>query len=416
MLGWACRVAVLALIGVGTAGCSDGSNQVALRVDAPAALADRAVHVQISGLDPGEEVTVTSQSVDRRGATWRGQAKFAADAHGRVALDKAAPASGTYRHADGMGLFWSMTPKTGDPEQMSFVPAASKRHAYQVALTATARGHQPASRTVTREWFGNGVTSRPLTVAANKVAGDLYLPAPGTPKHPAVVVFGGSEGGNAMGATAALLASHGYPALALGYFNLPGLPHALEKVPLEYFATAARLLAAQPEVDPHHVLVMGYSRGSEAALLLANNYPDLIHGAVVYSPSAQVNSGFPDYATSAWTKDGKPIAEGPIPLNHVSGPVMAVAGADDQLWSSPRYARLIIQKLDAVGDEQPHQALIYPSAGHGVGTFPYLPAGVRSLDPGTGREKDLGGTRAGNAAARSGGWPKILALLASLHA
>ncbi|MFF0067172.1 hypothetical protein ACFYRC_37890 [Streptomyces sp. NPDC005279] len=41
------------------------------------------------------------------------------------------------------------------------------------------------------------------------------------------------------------------------------------------------MLAKQPGVDPHHILAMGYSRGSEAALLLANDYPDLIHGAVV---------------------------------------------------------------------------------------------------------------------------------------
>ncbi|WP_369243604.1 acyl-CoA thioester hydrolase/BAAT C-terminal domain-containing protein [Streptomyces sp. R41] len=277
-----------------------------------------------------------------------------------------------------------------------------------------AHGHQLASRRVTRAWFGTGVTSRNLTVAADKVAGTLHLPAPGTPRHSAVLLFGGSEGGNSNKPAAALLASHGYPALSLGYFNLPGLPQALENIPLEYFATAARLLAAQPGVDPRHILAMGYSRGSEAALLLANDYPDLIHGAVVYSPSAQVNSGFPDYGTFAWTKDGKPIAERLIPLGHVSGPVMAIAGAHDLLWTSSRWARQIVQELDAAGNRYPHQALIYPNAGHGVGTFPYLPAGTRLIHPVTRRETDLGGTRAGDAAAQEAGWPKVLALLASL--
>ncbi|MFD8722645.1 acyl-CoA thioesterase/bile acid-CoA:amino acid N-acyltransferase family protein [Streptomyces sp. NPDC059629] len=407
-------MAVLALIGVGVSGCSDASSRVQLKVDAPVALADQAVHVRISGLEPGEEVTVTSRAVDRQGTSWRGRATFTADAHGRIALDTATPTSGTYHRPDGMGLFWSMVPRTGDPEQTSFVPPSSQHYTYHVTLTATAHGHQLASRKVTREWFGKGVISKPLTMAANKIAGRLYLPDRGAPRRPAVLVFGGSEGGNVSGAAAALLASHGYPALALGYFNLPGLPHALENIPLEYFTTAARLLAAQPGVDSRRILVMGYSRGSEAALLLADYYPDLIHGAVVYSPSAQVNGGFPDYSTVAWTKGGKPLPEGVIPLDHVSGPIMAIAGSDDKLWNSPVWARQIVQELDAAGDQHLHQALIYPNAGHGVGTFPYLPTGIRSPHPVTGKVSDLGGTRAGNAVAKETSWPKVLALLASL--
>ncbi|MET7988798.1 acyl-CoA thioesterase/bile acid-CoA:amino acid N-acyltransferase family protein [Streptomyces sp. NPDC005281] len=375
---------------------------------------DEPVHPLISGLSPGQEVTITSRAVDRQHVAWRGRATFRANAHGRVVLDTAHPASGTYQSPDGMGLFWSMAPASGDPDVASFVPPTSREHTYRVTLTATADGHQLASRTVTREWFGSGVTSKKLTVAADKVAGTLYLPAPGTPRHPAVLVFGGSEGGNSTTATAALLASHGYPALSLAYFNLPGLPHSLEKIPLEYFASAARLLAARPEVDSRHILAMSYSRGSEAALLLANDYPALIHGAVVYAPSARVNSGFPDYGAFAWTKGGKPVAEKPIPLTHVSGPVLAIAGANDLLWKSPQWARQIVQELDAVSDQYPHKALIYPDAGHGVGTFPYLPSGTRLKQPVTRRVSDLGGTRAGNAAARETGWSRVLALLGAL--
>ncbi|WP_328551517.1 acyl-CoA thioesterase/BAAT N-terminal domain-containing protein [Streptomyces sp. NBC_00358] len=412
--GWAGVMAVLVLVSGSTAGCTTTSSHAVLDVGAPVALADEPVHARISGLSPGEDVTITSWAMDRRSVPWRGQATYRADAHGSIDLDKARPTSGTYQHPDGMGLFWSMTPATGDPGTTSFVPPSSRQHAYRVTLTVAAHGRRLASRTVTRKWFGTGVTSRNLTVATDRIAGRLYLPAPGTPRHPAVLAFGGSEGGNSSTSTAALLASHGYPTLSLGYFDLPGLPHSLENIPLEYFATAARLLAAQQGVDPRHILAMGYSRGSEAALLLAEDYPDLVHGAVVYSPSAQVNGGFPDYATFAWTKDGKPVAEKLIPLDHVSGPVTALAGADDLLWSSPRWARQIVQELDASGNRYPHRALIYPDAGHGVGTFPYLPAGTRLVHPVTLRETDLGGTRAGDAVAREAGWPKVLALLASL--
>jgi dienelactone hydrolase len=163
--------------------------------------------------------------------------------------------------------------------------------------------------------------------------------------------FGGSEGGVSMRWTAALLASHGYPTLALGHFAMPGLPATLRDVPLEYFATAARLLAAQPEVDPAHIIAMGYSRGSEPAQLLAEDYPRLIHGVVVYSPSSVVNQGF---GGDAWTKDGKPIPQGSIPPDHLSGPLLAIAGADDALWPSPTYVNGIIGDLraDTVVDRQ----------------------------------------------------------------
>ncbi|MFD0526462.1 acyl-CoA thioester hydrolase/BAAT C-terminal domain-containing protein [Kitasatospora arboriphila] len=102
-------------------------------------------------------------------------------------------------------------------------------------------------------------------------------------------------------------------------------------MPLEYFRTAARLLAAQPAAASAPVVVMGYSRGSEAALLLAQDYPDLVRGAVVYSPSAQVNPGLPN-GGDAWTVEGRAVPRQPIPLDRVSGPILAVAGESDLLW------------------------------------------------------------------------------------
>jgi dienelactone hydrolase len=92
--------------------------------------------------------------------------------------------------------------------------------------------------------------------------------------------------------------------------------------------TAGRILASQPGVDPAHLLAMGYSRGSEAALLLADHFPRLFHGAIVYSPSSDVNpaenaglayiSGVP-----AWTLGSRAVWPAPIPVNNVSGPVLA---------------------------------------------------------------------------------------------
>ena len=98
-----------------------------------------------------------------------------------------------------------------------------------------------------------------------------------------MLVFGGSDGGLSGTLVAALLAAHGYPALALAYFNAPGLPAQLSDIPLEYFATALRWLRAQPQVDPRHVLTLGVSRGSEAALLLGAYYQRLVDGVIAKS-------------------------------------------------------------------------------------------------------------------------------------
>jgi hypothetical protein len=39
-------------------------------------------------------------------------------------------------------------------------------------------------------------------------------------------------------------------------------------------------LAQQPEVNPNHLVVQGILRGSEAALLLGVNYPELVHAVI----------------------------------------------------------------------------------------------------------------------------------------
>ena len=208
---------------------------------------------------------------------------------------------------------------------------------------------------------------------------------------------------------AALLAAHGYPALTVAYFDWPGLPSALDDIPLEYFETAGKILASQPQVDPAHVLAMGYSRGSEAALLLADDFPTLFHGAVVYSPSSEVNAAGDDQSRDAWSLGPVVIDPGPIDVSHISGPVLAFAGDLDMLWGSASSATSIIEELTVAHSPYQHQAFVYQDAGHGEGMQPYQPAGGTTIE-------NLGGTRAGNVAAQRDGWPKMLAMLASLTA
>ena len=403
----------MALLTGGLAACSGGAaaKPAVIQVSEPSALADQAIDIRVTGLSAGGQVTVSAQATDAKKGTWRGSAVYTASQDGTVDLANVAPKSGSYQGKDGMGLFWSMTPVAPASQDQYFTPPAPQQQSgYPVTLTVTSSsGAKLASRTVTREWMAKGETARALTLAKDKVAGELFLPPPGTPRHAGVLVFGGAEGGMSQVYGAALLAAHGYPALTVAYFDWPGLPQALDGIPLEYFETAGKILASQPQVDPAHVLAMGYSRGSEAALLLADDFPALFHGAVVYSPSSEVNAAGDNQARAAWILGPRVVDPGPIDVSHISGPVLAFAGDLDMVWESASSATSIIGELTVAHSPYQHQAFIYQYAGHGEGMQPYQPAGDTTI-------VNLGGTRAGNVAAQRDGWPKMLAMLAGLTA
>ena len=410
-LGLGAALAVTLLTG-GLAACSGGApaKPAVIQVSEPGALADQAIDIRVTGLSAGEQVIVGAQATDAKKGTWRSSAVYTAS-HPVLALVGPRLRSDLFQVKDGMALFWSMTPVAPASQNQYFTPPTPQQQSgYPVTLTVTSSsGAKLASRTVTREWMAKGETARTLTLSKDKVAGELFLPPPGTPRHAGVLVFGGAEGGMSQVYGAALLAAHGYPALTVAYFDWPGLPSALDGIPLEYFETAGKILASQPQADPAHVLAMGYSRGSEAALLLADDFPALFHGAVVYSPSSEVNAAGDDQSRDAWSLGPNVIDPGPIDVSHISGPVLAFAGDLDMLWESASSANSIIEGLTMAHDPYQHQAFIYQYAGHGEGMQPYQPAGNTTLF-------NLGGTRAGNVAAQRDGWPKMLAMLAGLTA
>lgn len=406
----AAGVSALCFVGVA---CSAGDRGPAIEVDDPDALVDEPVHIRITGLRPGAVVTLRSQATDYLERSWGARAVFAADGNGVVDLRRAKPRSGSYTDADGMGLFWSMALARGDPEDANFVTYFPwVESSFRIRITATLDGKNVAQASLTRRWLATGVTRRTLDLETDNVVGELYLPPKDTSPRTAVLMFGGSGGG--FGRTvfeAPLLASRGHPTLALAYFNSPGLPKTLHEIPLEYFATAARLLGKQPGVDRRRVYAMGYSRGSEPALLLGVHYPNLVRGAVVYAPSSQVNPGFPGGGT-AWTHNGRPIPQSEIPVERLTGRVLAVAGTNDRLWPSEAFARAIEERLCAHRFAYEHQVQLYVGSGHNVGVIPHIPMGTSVLHPISRTVIDLGGTRAADAFARADAWPKLLSFLA----
>ncbi|BEL04931.1 acyl-CoA thioesterase/bile acid-CoA:amino acid N-acyltransferase family protein [Actinoplanes sichuanensis] len=389
-------VAVVLLLATVPA-CSAVDEHPVMTVDAAVVLADERVGVRVTGLVAGSTVTIRSETVDRNNVTWRGTAVVQTDRAGVADLDVAPSTGGSYQGVDGMGLFWSMVPEGGDPDTGFLAPARPERGPLEVRLTATGASGATASAVVRRQWLGEGVTHR--RVLTGGLVADVYVPPAGGRVRRPVLIFGGSEGGSSQLWEAAQLASHGHPAMALAYFDAPGLPATLDRVPLEYFAAALRHLAAQSGGGP--VTVIGYSRGSEAALLVGQHFPDLVRGVVVYAPSDVVHAGYPYDDRPAWTFRGEPVARGPIPVDRISGGLLAIAGGDDELWDSVGSARRLRER------RPDFEILVYPRAGHFVGTLPHIPTGV-----GMGGLR-MGGTRADDQLARVEGWPRVLAMLAA---
>jgi dienelactone hydrolase len=385
---------VLGLVLTATGSTSKGP-AVTLVVSPAAVLLDQPVAVQVRGLRPGRKIALEATTQDTLGKRWHSRLVYKANRKGVV---------DTRSH---MRLFWSLEPvrKTAIPPV--FIPAAGPT---RVVVRAVIAGRSVASGEVVRREQAADVSRKDTTLANEGFVGTYFAPAPGSPR-PAVLQLGGSFGSYGY-LPASLLASHGYPTLALAYFKEPGLPQTLKDVPLEYFAKALRWLAAQPGVDPNRVLIYGVSRGGEAALLVGAAYPELVHGVFACTPSADVNPAFPGPG-AAWTLGGQPVPLGPIPVWQIAGPVFATGGGRDLVWPSAFYAHEIVDRARAHGRPD-IVGRVYPDAGHGVGYgIPNLPVYGHVIKLGN-HYIGIGGTPGANVRAWAASWPLVLRFIRTM--
>jgi len=206
----------------------------------------------------------------------------------------------------------------------------------------------------------------------------------------------------------------------------------LDRIPLESFDEPLALLHERCE----RLVVLGTSRGAEAALLLGTIHPE-IDAVVAISPSdvvwAALSGERPQ--TSSWTRGDEPlpfvpyddsweaVGEPPefvglyehcletyadrvpaarIPVERIGGSVLLAAGGDDRLWPSLGFSEAIVRRRARAG--LPTTLVSHPDAGHRVALPGEVPPPARS---------DLahGGSLAADAELGRMLWPELLAVL-----
>jgi dienelactone hydrolase len=356
---------------------------VTIAVTPRSSLEDQPIDIRVDGLRPKQGVYVTLSSRDAKGVAFTARAAYAADGDGRLDLATAAPLKGSsYSGVWRMGLLTSMTAPSAAPHTVYWWNGS---RALRFRLGVASAGRTIAAATFARRFSEAPISVRRLDVAHDGFDGQLYVPA-GARRRPAVLAFGGSEGGDDGAWDGAQLAAQGIPTLFIGYFHAPGLPDKLVDIPLEYFRRALEWLDRQPSVDPARVSVFGVSYGSEAALLLGVHYPQLVHGVAALVPSDVVTCGIDGAGRntgnclgSPWTLHGTPLPHtlernephpldepaAAIPVERIRAPVLLACAGRDQEWSSCPYARAIVARRRAHGEET--TLYTYPAAGHFVG-------------------------------------------------
>lgn len=415
-----------------------------LTIDPADALIDAPRRIVVAGAQPGAEIMLASETM-RAGNLWTAGAVYRADADGRIDLTRDAPLVGDYAGVSPMGLIWSQTCPAAQGRTLPLFP----KDLFQPLTTRLyARSHEAhASAELKQRLVSDGVTREELD--AEGLRGTIYRPA-GSHPGPVVLILNGS-GGGINEPRAALWASHGYTALALGYFNAPGLPRYISNTPLEYFDRALDWIHAHLKPLDGKVCVSGQSRGGELSLLLAALFPDRVKAVIGYVPSGFVHGGqgAADPAVGrdgpAWLRHGKPlphiwqdnrfaswatvddlppprrnsramlsaladpaaVRRARIPVERISGPVMLISGGDDGAWPSDTFSMLVSCSLAAAG--HPHDVVWenYPAAGHTI-LFPYIPTtGIVHTHPVHGKRATLGGTPAANAEANETSWRAV---------
>jgi len=410
--------AMVLLLGFATAArtgqAENAGHRAELRVTPELSLVDQPLNVRVNGLTPGAAITIEATLVDPANCPWKSRGVFNADDHGLVDTSVSASVGGTYDGVDGFGLLWSMkvsddVANSADAKRCRTLsrPWLAAQQPHEIHFSAVAGGQTIGAVTTRRTWMKAGTHAE--EVADGRLRGTYFEPANVNKSRPVILMISGSGGGLDEWMPA-LLASHGYPALAVAYFGYKDLPKTLTNIPLEYFNEAAGW--ARRRTGQDRVVAIGASRGTEPVLLSAANFPKFADAIVLYVPSHLVESGLDPMQAeqpAAWSLGGKPLPFVPmnartfltslaaaqhvtspaiplamtpgflerwmvpdadsrygIPVERIHARVLLLAGANDTQWPSWIGAKRISERLKAAAPNAPVEMEVFQGAGHSI--------------------------------------------------
>ena len=375
---------------------------------------DAALTIQVAGLHPGQHATVKVTSRDAKGVDWASRATFVADGDGVIDPSRLAPRAGSYTGVEPMGLIDSMS---SPPSPTSGFVYFWNRTPSEFRFTASVDGRVVASTNVQRYVIPTEpkLVEHGLHDGERRLRRPLQRPVTEHGAAPAVLLFGGSEGG--MAAPLAVSLAARVPDLEHRVLRRAGPAGDVVEHPVGVLRRGVALARRPAGSRSSPSVGEGIWGGSEAALLLGANYPDLVYGVAALAPSNAVNCSNP-CTSASWTLDGQAVphtnlgqpspSDTPgavIPLERIRGPVLTLCGGADAIAYSCDYADAIAARLQGGGQIQPHRFLTYPDAGHGVGTLlPYQPGAASDAEHG-------GHDAAANWNAREQAWPQVLDFL-----
>ncbi|XP_004681766.1 PREDICTED: acyl-coenzyme A thioesterase 4 [Condylura cristata] len=362
---------------------------------------DQPVRIAVSGLAPGQPVTLRASLRDEKGELFRAHARYCAGPGGLLDLTRAPALGGSFAGLEPMGLLWALEPEK--PFWRFLKRDVQTPFAVELEVLD---GHDPETerllgRTVhERHFLGPGVRREP--VRAGRVRAALFLP-PGPGPFPGIIdIFG--VGGGLLEYRASLLAGHGFATLALAYYDFEDLPKNIDTIHLDYFEEALCYMLQHSQVKGPGIGLLGISLGADICLSMASFLKN-ISATVSINGSGFTASRPIHYKQTSIPPLGHDVrrvkvafsglldivdirndivggCENPcmIPIEKAQGPILFIAGEDDHNWRSDLYTQRASERLQAHGKEKP-QIISYPGTGHYIEPpyFPMCPASLHKL-------------------------------------
>jgi dienelactone hydrolase len=398
------------------------------------------MNISLDNLPQNKNITLHAYRRNWQGLLYS-FAYFKSDSKGQIQLTKNKPMLATYPGVDSLGIFWSMTKPTYN-EALPF--EVKNLESNTVYFQVEADGKIISKNELQLIVKTPNINSE--QIRTKKLVANFYYPQ-NKQNIPLIILLGGAEGGIGPDDYAQIMASHGYAVLALAYFGLGNLPKTLERIPVEYFFNAIDWAKEKQFIDTSRIVILGGSKGGEAALLIASMRND-VKGVIAVAPSNVVWQGIPKgfpSIKSSWTLNGKelPFLKGSfsfsflgkmisnskqvelselfqtifieektkiepsiIKVEKINGPILLIAGKEDKRWPSYYMCQMIKNRLDSLKFEHQIVSLLYDNAGHSICSPEFMPTIDYKY-----HKLALGGKNSENAAAQIDSWNKMIGFL-----